>query len=106
MSGAGNCYDNAITERFFGSLKAELVYFEDYKTREEAKRSIFDYVEVFYNRARIHSSLGYVSPADYELKLANAAYSKSTVHFSGGRSNGKFECNILKFLTKSSVRAD
>ena len=71
MSGTGNCYDNAITESFFGSLKAELVYFENYATREEARRSIFDYVEVFYNRARIHSALGYVSPADYEL--ANAA---------------------------------
>ena len=54
MSGAGNCYDNAVAESFFHTLKTELVYFERYETREQAKRSIFEYVEVFYNNQRCH----------------------------------------------------
>lgn len=66
MSGKGNCYDNAVAESFFGTLKKELVYFEDYKTRDEAKRSIFEYIEIFYNRKRRHSSLGYKSPVEFE----------------------------------------
>ncbi len=53
-------------ESFFASLKKELVHHEDYQTREEAKASIFEYIEVFYNRQRRHSSLGYQSPAEYE----------------------------------------
>jgi putative transposase len=69
MSGKGNCYDNAITESFFGTLKTELVYHETYQTREEAKRSIFPYIEVFYNRKRKHSSLGYKSPEVFEAGL-------------------------------------
>lgn len=66
MSGKGNCYDNAVAESFFGTLKKELVYFEDYKTRDEAKRSIFEYIEIFYNRKRRHSALGYKSPVEFE----------------------------------------
>lgn len=66
MSGKGNCYDNAVVESFFGTLKKELVYFENYKTRDEAKRSIFEYVEIFYNRKRRHSSLGYKTPVEFE----------------------------------------
>lgn len=66
MSGKGNCYDNAVAESFFGTLKKELIYFEDYKTRDEAKRSIFEYIEIFYNRKRRHSSLGYKSPVEFE----------------------------------------
>jgi transposase InsO family protein len=69
MSGKGNCYDNAVTESFFGTLKTELVYHEKYATREEAKRSIFQYIEVFYNRKRRHSSLGYMSPEAFEASL-------------------------------------
>jgi putative transposase len=65
-SGVGNCYDNAAMESFFHTLKTEHVYFENYQTREEAKQSIFEYVEVFYNRQRRHSTLGYLSPADFE----------------------------------------
>ena len=65
MSGKGNCYDNAIMESFYHTLKTELVYFEIYRTREEARRSIFEYIEVFYNRFRRHSSLGYLSPAAF-----------------------------------------
>jgi len=66
MSSKGNCYDNAPTESFFSTLKRELVYREGYKTREEAKRSLFEYIEVFYNRQRRHSYLGYLSPMQFE----------------------------------------
>lgn len=72
MSGTGNCYDNAAMESFFHTLKTEHVHFEQYKTREEAMRSIFEYVEVFYNRQRLHSTLGYLSPATYETRGAVA----------------------------------
>lgn len=66
MSGVGQCWDNAPAESFFASLKKELVHDEDYQGREEARASIFEYIEVFYNRKRRHSTLGYVSPAEYE----------------------------------------
>jgi transposase InsO family protein len=70
MSRRGNCYDNAYMESFFGTLKTELVHGEKYRTRMEARLSIFEYVEVFYNRQRRHSALGYRSPEQYE-KLLN-----------------------------------
>jgi transposase InsO family protein len=70
MSRKGNCYDNAAMESFFRSLKTELVYREDYQTREEARASVFDYVAAFYNGQRSHSSLGYVSPVEFEAKAA------------------------------------
>ena len=66
MSRKGNCWDNAAMESFFGTLKQELVHREAYATREEARRSLFEYIEVFYNRQRLHSTLGYLSPAQYE----------------------------------------
>ena len=66
MSRRANCWDNAPMESFFASLKKELVHHEDYQTREEAKASIFEYIEVFYNRQRRHSTLGFKSPAEYE----------------------------------------
>jgi len=66
MSRRGNCWDNAPMESFFASLKKELVHHEDYATRAQAKASIFEYIEAFYNRVRRHSSLGYVAPAEYE----------------------------------------
>lgn len=66
MSGTGNCYDNAVVESFFGSLKMELIYHAAYQTRVEAENDIFFYIEGFYNRQRRHSSLGYVSPLAYE----------------------------------------
>jgi putative transposase len=66
MSGKGNCFDNAAMESFFHTLKTECVYFENYPTREAAKQNIFEYIEVFYNHQRRHSTLGYVSPAFYE----------------------------------------
>jgi putative transposase len=70
MSRSGNCYDNAYVESFFGTLKTELVHGERYRSRLEARLSIFEYVEVYYNRQRSHSALGYRSPEQYE-KLLN-----------------------------------
>lgn len=67
MSGKGNCYDNAVAESFFHTLKTELVYWERYKTRNEAKSSIFRFIEGFYNNRRRHSYLNYLSPFQYEL---------------------------------------
>jgi len=69
MSRKGNCWDNAVMESFYRSIKAELIYHEDFQTREEARRAIFEYIEVFYNRVRRHSTLGYLSPLNYELSL-------------------------------------
>jgi transposase InsO family protein len=69
MSRKGNCYDNAYAESFFATLKRELVHGERYQTREEARLSIFEYVQVFYNRIRKHSALGYRSPEQYEQEL-------------------------------------
>lgn len=66
MSRKGNCWDNAPMESFFGTLKTELVYHEDYKTRTEARLSIFDYIEAFYNSVRLQKRLGYLSPNDFE----------------------------------------
>jgi transposase InsO family protein len=66
MSGVAQCWDNAPVESFFASLKRELVHHERYTTRAQAKASIFEYVEAFYNRVRRHSSLGYLSPEEFE----------------------------------------
>lgn len=69
MSGKGNCYDNAMAESFFKTLKTELIYQKRYKTRQEAKQDIFEYIEVFYNRKRLHSALGYRTPIEFgEMK--------------------------------------
>ena len=73
MSGRGNCYDNAVAESFFHTLKTELVYHELYRTREQARRSLFEYMEGFYNRSRKHSTLGYRSPVEYENMKFNQA---------------------------------
>jgi transposase InsO family protein len=69
MSRSGNCYDNAAMESFFKTLKVELVYQGRYRTRWEARTSIYTYIELFYNRQRLHSALGYQSPVDYETRL-------------------------------------
>lgn len=69
MSRKGNCYDNAVMESFFHTLKNELVSFETFTTREEAKMKIFDYIEIYYNRQRIHSSINYFTPVEYENNL-------------------------------------
>ena len=65
MSGKGNCYDNAVAESFFHTLKTELVFYEKYETIEHAKQSLFEYIEIFYNRQRLHSTLGYQTPVEY-----------------------------------------
>lgn len=70
MSGTGNCYDNAAMESFFHTLKTEHVHFEQFKTRQQAQNSIFEYIEVFYNRNRRHSTLGYLSPLAFESRGA------------------------------------
>jgi len=70
MSRKGECLDNAVAESFFGSLKNELVYHEDYKTRAEARQSVFEYIEVFYNRKRRHAFLNYMTPVEFEEKHA------------------------------------
>ena len=66
MSGKGDCWDNAMMESFWATLKTELIHQNSYATREQAKAAIFEYIEVFYNRKRLHSSLGYVSPESFE----------------------------------------
>ncbi|WP_110927710.1 IS3 family transposase [Bacillus massiliglaciei] len=75
MSRKGNCYDNACIESFHSVLKKELIYLTKYKTREQAKKEIYEYIEIFYNSKRIHSANGYFSPSDYERmyfdKIAN-----------------------------------
>ncbi len=68
MSRKGNCWDNAVSESFFHTLKTELIHHQAYQTRDEAKQAVFEYIEVFYNRERLHSANGYLSPLDYELQ--------------------------------------
>jgi len=68
MSAKGYCYDNAVMESFFHTLKTEHIYLHDYQTRKEAALSIFEYIEVFYNRQRMHSTLNYLSPVEFEQR--------------------------------------
>ena len=70
MSRKADCYDNAPMESFFHTLKTELVHHRDYKTRAEAQRDIFAFIEGFYNRTRLHSAIGYIAPIEMELKAA------------------------------------
>ena len=69
MSRKGNCWDNAVAESFFHTLKTELIYLEDFDTREQAQTAVFEYIEVFYNRQRCHSANGYLAPLVYEQTL-------------------------------------
>ncbi len=73
MSRKGDCWDNAPGESLFGTLKGELVHHWGRPSREQARREVFEYIEVFYNRQRLHSSLGYLSPADFERQSAAEA---------------------------------
>jgi putative transposase len=73
MSRTGNCYDNAVAESFFSTLKCELVHHQDYKTRQEASISLFEYIAGFYNTVRRHSTLGYLSPNEFEANDQNPA---------------------------------
>ena len=69
MGKTGSCYDNAVTESFFHTLKTEHIYFHHYDTRQDARTSIFEYIETFYNQQRLHSTLGNLSPMQFELQL-------------------------------------
>ena len=69
MSRKGDCWDNAVVESFFGSLKQEHVQWRNYQSRHEAQQDILDYISMFYNSRRLHSYLGYMSPNDYERQL-------------------------------------
>ena len=71
MSRKGNCWDNAVAESFFATLKTELAHHEDWTTRDAARAAVFEYIEIFYNRHRRHSSIGYVSPVEYEASRAH-----------------------------------
>jgi len=71
LSRPGQCWDNAVAESFFSTLKEELLYRGVWPTHSAARRAIFEYVEVFYNRQRMHSSLDYLTPVDYEARRRN-----------------------------------
>jgi len=71
MSRKGNCWDNAVAESFFKTLKTEMVYHNTFETKAEARLAIFEYIEVWYNRQRKHSVLGYLTPCQYEELLLN-----------------------------------
>jgi transposase InsO family protein len=72
MSRVGNCHDNAVAESFFANLKNELTFHRDFRTRQQARSAIFDYIELFYNRKRPHQTLNYLSPVEYETMRAVA----------------------------------
>jgi transposase InsO family protein len=67
MSRKGNCWDNAVAESFFSTLKTELIHHEKFETKKEAETKIFDYIEIFYNRQRLHSTLNYLTPEEFEM---------------------------------------
>lgn len=77
MGGRGNCWDNAVVESFFKTIKAELQNDARFKTREDARAELFEYIEVFYNRRRMHSTLGYMSPAQFESNLPSLVSTKA-----------------------------
>ena len=68
MSGKGDCWDNAVSESFFHTLKTELTHHLNFKTQEEAKQTIFEYIEIYYNRKRIHSANDYLAPEVFEMR--------------------------------------
>ena len=72
MSRVGNCHDNAVAESFFANLKNELIFHRDFRSRQEARSAIFDYIELFYNRKRPHQALNYQSPVEFETMRAVA----------------------------------
>jgi transposase InsO family protein len=103
MSGTGNCYDNAITETFFHTLKTEMVFWKRFETRDEARRKIFDYIERWYNRQRLHSSLGYMTPLECEQQFHHQQLTITTqlhVPFSRGRSeSGEHKMNGVQKMS-------
>ena len=85
MSRTGNCWDNAVAESFFSTLEFELIAKHDWRTRAEARRAIFEYIETWYNRHRLHSSLNYLSPTAYERSLESARVVYGSVPFARGK---------------------
>ena len=77
MSRGGNCFDNAVVESFFGTLKVELVYRCRFATRQQARQEVFEFIELWYNRVRRPSALGYLSPAEFERQHRPGALSAS-----------------------------
>ncbi len=73
MSSTGNCYDNAMAESFFATLKKGHLFRERFQTKEEARRKLFEYLEIYYNQVRRHSALGYKSPVAFENELSTEA---------------------------------
>ena len=71
MSRKGNCWDNAVAESFFKTIKSELIYWSDFQTRRDAELKIFEYIEMFYNTKRLHSTNNYMSPCDFEKKTVS-----------------------------------
>ena len=71
MSRKGNCWDNAVAESFFKTLKSELIYYEDYKTIQQSKTGVFEYIETWYNTRRLHSSLDYKTSKGIDLEFMN-----------------------------------
>jgi putative transposase len=69
LSRPRQCWDNAVAESFFASLKLELIHRRSWATRAQVRRAVFDYIEVFFNRQRLHSSLGYLTPVEYEASI-------------------------------------
>jgi transposase InsO family protein len=69
LSRPRQCWDNAVAESFFSSLKTELIHRQSWPTRAQVRRAMFDYIEVFFNRKRLHSSLDYMTPTEYETKI-------------------------------------
>ena len=86
MSRTGNCYDNAVSESFFATLKKELVHHRTYRGRAEAEADIFEYIEVFYNRVRLHSTIGYRTPFECEEHWNHQCSSDSSLHVSSNQS--------------------
>lgn len=108
MSRKCHCWDNSVAESFFGSLKMERVFDSTYRTREEARRYIYDYIEMFYNtKKRRHSYLGYLSPKDFEKMVALRKQPKKNVHFylttSSAGSHDKLDICILVSGTTGSA---
>ena len=73
MSRKGNCWDNSVAESFFASLKKEAIGSKVFETREEAKTELFSYIECFYNRERLHSTLGYLAPFEFEKNASRVS---------------------------------
>ena len=89
MSRKGNCWDNAPVESFFKTMKVEEVYRRSYRTRDDARRSIFEYIEIFYNRQRLHSTLGYETPEAFEAQSITAAHERNRCLSNWGKSKSR-----------------